>query len=186
MSSAGAPDRPIVLPTGSQLRRLTMHGDERGVLTEMFRETWDVGISPKQWNMVRTAAGVLRGVHVHPRHVDYLLVLDGRATIGLRDLREGSPTAGLATTVEMRGDELSALTIPTGVAHGFYFHEPSIFVYAVSEYWDPADELGCHWADPALEISWPVKTALVSERDEAAPPLSEIVGLIPPFGHTSA
>ena len=57
--------------------------------------------------------------------------------------------------VELDGERPAALAIPHGVAHGFYFHEPSLHVYAVSAYWDPEDELGCHWADPDLEIPWP-------------------------------
>jgi dTDP-4-dehydrorhamnose 3,5-epimerase len=142
---------------------------------------WETGITPVQWNLAKSAAGVLRGVHVHIEHDDYLVILDGRASIGLRDLRRGSPTEGLAVVIEMSGDLLTALTIPPGVAHGFFFHEPSIHLYAVSEYWDPADELGCHWADQALEITWPEATAILSERDTLLPPLSELLKLIPPY-----
>ncbi|MBI1744007.1 dTDP-4-dehydrorhamnose 3,5-epimerase family protein [Candidatus Acetothermia bacterium] len=162
-------------PVGIQLRSLTMNKDDRGYLTEIFREEWGTGIKPLQWNVVFSNAGVLRGVHVHVKHVDYVTVLQGRASVGLSDLRRGSPTEGLGTIVEMRGDSLAALTIPPGVAHGFYSHEPTIVAYAVSEYWDVADELACNWADPALGIPWPTKTALVSPRDTQAPSLSELL-----------
>ena len=57
------------LPAGVALRPLRMHRDERGVLTEIFRESW-AGLAAVQWNAVRSAAGVLRGVHVHVRHAD--------------------------------------------------------------------------------------------------------------------
>ena len=174
---------PVKLPHGVAHRLLTMHHDERGALTELFRQSWDADVAPVQWNLVTSAAGVLRGVHVHPRHLDYVVVAQGRASMGLCDLRSGSPTEGRTALVEMRGDPLSALTIPPGVAHGFLFHEPSVLLYGVSEYWDPADELGCHWADPALGIPWPVTEAAVSARDAAAPPLAEILPRIPPFGH---
>lgn len=169
------------LPAGVALRPLQVHADERGGLAEIFRESWKTGVAPVQWNAVSSVAGVLRGVHVHVVHADYLLLLQGRMSVGLRDLRRGSPTEGLAALLELRGVELSALTIPPGVAHGFFFHEASLHIYAVSEYWNPADELGCHWADPALEIPWPTTSALISERDAALPPLSEVIGLIPPF-----
>ena len=152
-----------------------MHHDPRGAVTEVFRESWETGIAPVQWNVVRSEAGVLRGVHVHVRHDDYLILLDGRALVGLRDLRPHSPTSGRTCLFEMRGDELAALTIPPGVAHGFYFPEAAVHLYAVSEYWDPADELGCHWADPALEIPWPAEPAILSTRDAAAPPLSVLL-----------
>jgi dTDP-4-dehydrorhamnose 3,5-epimerase len=114
---------------------------------------------------------VLRGVHVHRQHSDYFVLLSGRASIGLRDLRRDSPTEGYSTVVELRGDLLEALTIPPGVAHGFYFPSMSTHLYSVSHYFDAKDELGCHWSDPALGISWPTSEAITSARDAAAPPL---------------
>jgi dTDP-4-dehydrorhamnose 3,5-epimerase len=158
-----------------------MHRDDRGALTEVFRQSWDADLVPVQWNVMTSASGVLRGVHVHPRHADYVIVVHGRASMGLRDLRPGSPTERRSVLIEMRGDSLAALTIPPGVAHGFLFHEPSTLLYGVSEYWDPADEIGCHWADPALEIPWPVSAVQLSARDAEAPPLAEILHHVPAF-----
>src|SRR4051812_14024847 len=82
------------LPDGVALRPLDMNRDSRGSFTEVFREEWDTGISPVQWNIVSSEAGTLRGVHVHIRHDDYLTTLRGRASVGLRDLRRGSPAQG--------------------------------------------------------------------------------------------
>ena len=170
-----------VLPAGVHLRQLTMNRDHRGMLAEIFRNSWETNVAPLQWNVTHTEARVLRGVHVHVRHTDYLVTLSGRASIGLRDLRPGSPTERMTALVEMSGEQLAGLTIPPGVAHGFYFHEPSIQLYAVSEYWDVDDELGCHWADPELEIAWPITSAIVSERDAALHPLRALAGVLPPW-----
>lgn len=161
-------------PDGVRLRPLEPHADARGVFTELHRVEWDTGVAPVQWNAVRSAAGVLRGVHVHPRHDDYLVVFAGRATVGLCDLRDRSPAGGRACCIELAGDSPTAITIPHGVAHGFFFHEPSIHVYAVSHYWDDSDELGCHWADPELGIPWPMRSAHASPRDEALPSLAAL------------
>ncbi|MCG8456765.1 MAG: dTDP-4-dehydrorhamnose 3,5-epimerase family protein [Holophagales bacterium] len=169
------------LPAATFLTELTPHADERGVFTELFRASWPTAVHPVQWNMVTSEPGVLRGVHVHPRHDDYLMIARGRASVGLRDLRRGSPTHGLSTVVEMRGDRPMALSIPHGVAHGFYFHEPSIHIYAVSHYWDPADELACHWADPDLELGWRVTSPTLSPRDRLAPPLGGLLQQLEPF-----
>src|SRR3990170_6547130 len=84
----------ILLPAGVRLLPLEMNRDDRGVFTEVFRRSWDIGMEPVQWNFVTSQAGVLRGVHVHVRHVDYLIVLEGRASIGLRDLRPRPPPRG--------------------------------------------------------------------------------------------
>ncbi len=159
----------MMLPDGVRLRPLVPHADDRGVFTELHRLEWDTGVEPVQWNAVRSEPGVLRGVHVHPRHDDYLVLLSGRATIGLADLREGSPTSGTAVCVEMDGEAPAGLSIPWGVAHGFLFHEPSVHVYAVTHYWDLADELGCRWDDPDLGIPWPACDPLLSPRDAGLP-----------------
>ena len=163
-----------MLPAGVHLRELVPHGDDRGVFTELFRDSWELEVAPVQWNVVRTGANVLRGVHVHHRHADYLTLVAGRATIGLSDLREESPTDGLGAVVMLDADAPAALVIPPGVAHGFYFAEPSIHVYAVSHEWDPSDELGCRWDDPELEIAWPCDSPLISTRDAALGPVSDL------------
>lgn len=162
------------LPHGVSVRRLEPHADDRGTFTELHRLEWGTGVEPVQWNAVHSEAGVLRGVHVHVRHSDYLVVAGGRATVGLCDLREGSPTTGMGAAVGMSGDRPCGISIPRGVAHGFYFHEPSLHIYAVTHYWDLADELGCHWEDPELGIPWPQRAAKISPRDAALPPLKEL------------
>ena len=172
---------PALLPDGTLLRPLIAHADERGVFTELYRLEWETGVNPIQWNAVRSEAGVLRGVHVHVRHRDYLTLPYGRAVIGLRDLRRGSATEGLSVLVELSGDEPASLVIPCGVAHGFYFHEPSLHVYAVTEYWNPDDELGCHWADPELELSWPDQSPRVSDRDATSQSLRALLDELEPW-----
>jgi dTDP-4-dehydrorhamnose 3,5-epimerase len=163
------------IPDGVRLIDLQPHGDSRGCFTEIFRHEWKAGVEPVQWNAVRSAAGVLRGVHVHRRHDDYLTVVSGSAVIGLRDLRPDSPTHGHVGTVTLRAEAPQAIVIPHGVAHGFYFPEPSIHIYSVTSYWDPEDELGCYWADPNLGIPFPCDSPLVSPRDEALPSLAALL-----------
>ena len=163
-----------MLPDGVLHQSLTPREDERGVFTELFRDSWSLGVMPVQWNAVSSVANVLRGVHVHWRHADYLTVRMGRATIGLHDLREGSATEGLGTTVELRADRPACLVVPPGVAHGFYFHEPSLHIYAVDHEWDPADELGCRWDEPGLGVEWPCNQPILSSRDDGLGSLSDL------------
>ena len=175
----GTRGRTIVnLPSGVILTDLAMHRDQRGMFTEVYRAEWNTGAQPVQWNMVSSESGVLRGVHVHPRHDDYLIVASGRATVGLRDIRRSADTYGVATTVALAGDELRAITIPHGVAHGFLFHQASTHLYAVSHYWDTVDELACFWGDGELGIEWPFQPTLVSERDGSAQTLKSLLNEI--------
>jgi len=174
----------ITLPLGVKKIPLRMHRDDRGIFTELFRQEWETGVRPIQWNFVRSKTNVLRGVHVHPRHNDYLIILDGKASIGLQDLRPNSPTKDVATVVEVSGDHLVALMIPHGVAHGFYYHTPAFHLYSVSHYWDVADELRIHWTDIGLHIPWSFTNPHLSRRDAEAGPLSDAVALLAPWQPT--
>lgn len=163
------------LPDGVELRELSPHSDERGVFTEVFREEWGTAGEPIQWNAVRSNAGVLRGVHVHPVHDDYLTIVDGRMILGLCDLRPDSATYREALTLELDAAAPRAVVIPHGVAHGFYFEQDSIHVYAVSHYWNLDDELGCRWDDPALGIPWTHEEAHISQRDADLASLDQLI-----------
>jgi dTDP-4-dehydrorhamnose 3,5-epimerase len=168
-------DGRSTLPIGVRITPLTTHTDDRGRFTELFRNEWDTAIEPIQWNAVRSEAGALRGVHVHPSHVDYLVVLEGTMHLAFVDLRAGADPR--PSVVELRGDDLRAATIPTGVAHGFFFTVPSLHLYAVDRYWDPGDELACRWDDPDLGIPWPRDPGqpLLSERDAHAGNMRDLV-----------
>jgi dTDP-4-dehydrorhamnose 3,5-epimerase len=157
----------VPLP-GVQIRALTPHADERGVFTELFRDEWQTGCAAVQWNAVHSRANVLRGVHVHASHDDYLVVLSGVLVLGLHDIRPDSPGAGQSHMLELDAATPRAITIPAGVCHGFYFPVPSLHVYAVSSYWDSRDEMGCRFDCAELGLTWPTGTPHLSRRDDGA------------------
>lgn len=164
---------PVLEILGVNILDFASHRDERGVFTELYRQSSDAIPALVQWNFVRSEPRVLRGVHGHFRHSDYLIVLEGRATFGLKDLRRESLSYGVSSMVELRSGNLQALIIPPGVAHGFYFHEPTLHIYGVTSYWDQEDELGCRWDDPELEMDWPDGSPTISPRDATLPGFSE-------------
>jgi dTDP-4-dehydrorhamnose 3,5-epimerase len=170
----GAPNITPAI-SGIELRELAPHGDARGSLTELFRKEWNTAEEMVQWNVVHSNAGVLRGVHVHHTHDDYLTAISGRVIVGLADLRIESDSYGVTACVELDASRPRAIAIPHGVAHGFFFPEPAIHVYGVSHYWNLDDELGCRWDDPELAIPWPQTTADISDRDAALPSTAELV-----------
>ncbi len=159
---------------GVVLHRLVRHDDDRGSLVELHRQSWLPGKTWVQWNTMASAAGVLRGLHVHRRHCDLLFVLDGRMRLGLKDLRRGSPTRMAEEVFEIDGADGLAVFIPNGVAHGFYLHRTTRHLYAVDQYFDQADELGCRWDDPAVGLFRDVRSPRISERDAHAPSLAAL------------
>jgi dTDP-4-dehydrorhamnose 3,5-epimerase len=87
--------------------------------------------------------------------------------LGLHDARSDSSTSGSSAMVILSADAISTIYIPVGVAHGFYFPEPSIHVYSVSHYWNLDDELGCHWTSPELGMDWSFTDPLLSDKDRS-------------------
>jgi len=173
--------RALELPAGVALAPLPSHVDHRGEIVELFQEKWDTGITPVQWNLFSSEANVLRGMHVHLRHTDYLVMLSGSTLVGLRDLRAGSPTDGRAALFELRAGDGVALIVPPGVGHAFYCGHDARMLQGVSHYFDPDDEFGCHWADPGLGLDWPAIEPTLSDRDRNAPALRSLLERLPPF-----
>lgn len=179
-------DATTVEPAASALAGVTYgsiarHGDTRG----SFRELWRAGQFPAatfvQANLSTSAAGVLRGLHLHRRQDDLWVVAEGRALVALVDVRPALAGTGPAV-VETR--ELAAdgwVYIPTGVAHGFLAVEPLQLVYLVTNEYDGSDELGFAWDDPAVAVPWPALEAtsdgrpILSDRDLTNPPLADLV-----------
>jgi dTDP-4-dehydrorhamnose 3,5-epimerase len=156
---------------GVALRRLDPSQDERGALVEICRHCWVEPRVPVQWNLVVSRPGVLRGVHWHALHTDYICAVSGAAWAVLVDLRPGSPTELATALVEVDAKRPALLEIPVGVGHGFYSESASSLLYAVTRYWDPDDEFGVRHDDPELALPWPdgAAGAVISERDRAMP-----------------
>lgn len=168
MTAKVAQESGLGLPTGVQLRALQPHDDDRGRFTELFRDQWDLGDRPVQWNVVHSAPNVLRGVHLHRFHADCLTVASGEMRLALKDVRPDSSTRGIGCILAMSGDQPALAYIPPGVAHGFYFPVASLHIYGVSRAFDGSDEYGCRWDDTALGFDWPCKDPVLSPRDRSA------------------
>jgi dTDP-4-dehydrorhamnose 3,5-epimerase len=55
------------------------------------------------------------------------------------------------------------------VAHGFASLTDMTITYLVDGYYNPADELGIAWDDPAVGADWGVTDPVLSARDLANP-----------------
>ena len=160
---------------GVKLLRLAAMEDHRGALLELCRLSWLGDVTIVQWNLVVSQGSVLRGMHWHNLHWDLIAPVNCGLVVGLADVRIDSPTEYAAELVEVQSEAPTAVLIPPGVAHGFLSLEPTVVMYGVSRYWDPADELGVRFDDPALSLDWPLPPGgpVLSERDVSLPRLSE-------------
>lgn len=166
------------------LLRLSPHPDDRGSLTEVYRQAWVAGGRPMcQANLSISRAGALRGLHFHREQADYWCALSGTVFVGLFDLRAGSPTEGRKAELRIVAEEQRyGLYIPPGVAHGFYAETEVTLQYLVDRYFTGADEFGVAWDDPGLGIAWPSSEPILAERDRNNPSLSEALAQAPVYG----
>ena len=156
--------------------------DPRGFFAETFRQEWLPEGSPLmvQGNRADRSANTLVGLHYHRFQADYWYVPFGRVLAVLHDLRVSSPTRGTSLTVELDAVMHRGLYIPRGVAHGFYAITDATITYLVDNYYNPADELGVAWDDPALNVDWPCDAPILSDRDRANRRIADIPADIVP------
>ena len=66
------------------------------------------------------------------------------------------------------------LFIPEGFAHGFcVFSESADVVYKCTDFYYPEDDRGLLWSDPQINIDWPVRNPILSDKDQALPTLAD-------------
>jgi dTDP-4-dehydrorhamnose 3,5-epimerase len=168
----------------------SVHGDERGFFAETYRHNWhgELGIPPQrqfvQDNHSRSARGVVRGMHFQVGEGVAKLVRCARGRIidVAVDLRSGSPTYGQWEAVELDDESMRELYVPVGFAHGFcVISGVADVLYKQTAYYDTELERGIAWDDPEIGIEWPLprEELTVSDRDAAAPRLSEIAEELP-------
>jgi len=130
--------------------------------------------TPAQTSLSRNPRrGTLRGMHHQPApHAEVKLVRCVRGAIFdvAVDLRPASPTHRQWVARELSADNLSAILIPEGVAHGFLtLTDGADVLYQIAPRFEPGHEAGVRWNDPAFAIDWPFAPVLISDRDESYP-----------------
>jgi dTDP-4-dehydrorhamnose 3,5-epimerase len=175
--------RPLPLPGVIELIP-DRFSDPRG----LFCEVWNgealraegINIDFVQDNhSVSRPRGVLRGLHYQlpPFAQDKLVrVVRGAIFDVAVDIRPASPTFRQWTAVTLSAADWNQLLVPAGYAHGFVTLEPDTeVIYKVSRPYSRAHERAIRYDDPDLAIDWPVEpdAILLSDKDQAAPPLSK-------------
>ena len=163
--------------------------DERGFFVETYKRSEFAahGITEDfvQANQSRSSRGTLRGLHFqNPPQSQAKLIrsLDGKIYDVAVDMRRESPTFGKWQGLYLSAENSRMLYVPAGFAHGFcVLSDEAGFLYKCTEVYSPADERGILWNDPALAIAWPVKTPLLSAKDQAYKCLADMQQELPHY-----
>ncbi len=154
-----------------------VHADERGFFMETYNrkryEQAGVKISKNgsfvQDNFSYSVRGTLRGLHFQKKNPQAKLVqvICGEIFDVAVDIRPDSPTFGQWIGVTLSEKSHQQMFVPEGFAHGFcVLSQTAHFLYKCSAFYDPEDERGILWSDPAIGIDWPVKTPIISPKDQ--------------------
>jgi dTDP-4-dehydrorhamnose 3,5-epimerase len=117
--------------------------------------------------------GTLRGLHYqkHPYGEDKLVrVSRGSAYYVIVDLRKNSPTFKENFSIILTDRNYLMLYIPKGFATGFMtLEDETEAIYQMSRPYNANAAFGVRWDDPTASIKWPLKPAIISEKDKNLP-----------------
>jgi dTDP-4-dehydrorhamnose 3,5-epimerase len=160
----------------------TIFGDDRGFFMEIYHagKFRDFGIDLPflQDNHSRSSRGVLRGLHYQEPNPQGKLV---RAASGAIfdvavDIRRGSPNFGEWFGLELNAENRLQLWVPPGFAHGFcVLSDTADVIYKCTSLYEPKNDRGIRWNDPAIGIEWPISDPTLSSKDAIAPMLDTAV-----------
>ena len=150
---------------GVEVYPLRTHEDERGWFMELMRSS-NLPKPVKQSNLVFSREGVIRGLHYHERgQSDLFACLTGMVRIVVLDRETGE-----TFTVDIGDDNPVTVFVPGIHAHGYEALTDSLFLYHVTEEYDPADpdEHEIAWDDLRVKHLWSTQSPILSNRDQAA------------------
>jgi dTDP-4-dehydrorhamnose 3,5-epimerase len=167
---------------GVKLLRPKVFFDDRGFFRETFRRPLylQAGIECEflQDNHSFSKQGTIRGMHFQrfPGQAKLVTVMEGKIFDVFVDIRPESPNFGKWQGIYLDATQGEQLFIPIGYAHGFcVVSEYAHVCYKVSAIYDPDEERGFRYDDPFVGIDWPVKSPLLSDRDNKSPYLKEVI-----------
>ncbi|MGE4297675.1 MAG: dTDP-4-dehydrorhamnose 3,5-epimerase family protein [Desulfovibrionaceae bacterium] len=157
---------------GVLLIELDSFEDHRGEYVETYclQEYKDAGITVDfvQDDFSISRKDVLRGLHGDAYTWKMVCCPFGQYYLVVADCREGSETFGKWESFVVSDRNRRQVLIPPGFANGhLILSERAIFQYKQSAYYDAKGQFSYRWDDPRLNIWWPIKSPILSRRDEA-------------------
>ena len=150
-----------------------LFSDARGFFIETFQadryaNLANINLPFVQDNHSHSSKGVLRGLHFQKTKPQGKLVrvVHGEVYDVAVDLRHDSPTFGQWEAVILTEENKTQFWVPPGFAHGFLvLSDTADFEYKCTDYYDPSDEVSILWNDPDLNITWPIASPILSDKD---------------------
>ena len=153
---------------GLKLFTANLYSDKRGYLREIFKKKHlDKDLIFHYF--AKSKKNVFRGFHFQIRNQQekFVSVLEGSIIDICIDLRKNSKTFGKHYSVILSESNCKSLFIPKGFAHACYtLGKINIINCKQSNYYNPKYEDGIIWNDRILNIKWPSKNPIISNKDK--------------------
>ncbi len=154
--------------------------DERGFFREVFHldeleEAIGGEFKPVQMNHSKSFPRVLRALHAENWN-KLIYPIGGEMFSVVVDIRPDSETFLKVEQFTFSDKDKKALYIPAGLANSICVTgtQPVDYIYLVDKYYDGTDTRAIAYDDPDLNIDWPIKDPILSERDKNNPNLKDL------------
>ena len=158
------------------------HDDERGSFREWFKSSEVLVKTGREFqvaqsNISTSKKNVLRGIHysIAPEgQAKWVTCITGSILDVVVDLRPDSDTFKQHVKVELNSMTPQSLLVSEGLGHSFLaLEEDNVVSYLLTSSYIPHLESGINPFDPELNIIWPRKNIVLSDKDRLALPLSD-------------
>ena len=154
---------------GLLLLKSTIYKDSRGYLRETFRNDLLNNIKFPFDVMSFSKKNILRGLHIQTNksQAKIITVTHGKIYDVAVDLRKKSKSFGKYVGIIISDKSDFSFYIPEGFAHGFICLSDRCTVnYKCSRYRNAGSEKTLKWDDFDVNIKWPIKKPLLSNKDK--------------------
>ncbi len=121
---------------------------------------------------------VLRGLHFQKNQSQGKLIscIKGEIFDVAVDLRKESNSYKKWVGYFLSEEDNRFIYIPEGFAHGYSIESNEALVhYKCTQFYSPKDQIGIIWNDPDINIDWPKKEYIVSDKDQLNIRLRDLV-----------
>lgn len=144
--------------------------DFRGEHIEIYNEKiYEECVNTRfiQDNISVSTKHVLRGIHGDDTTWKLISCLYGRFYLVVIDYNKYSKNFGKWQGFTISDKNRYQVLVPPKFGNGhLVLSDSAIFHYKQSMYYDPKSQFTIKWNDPKFNIWWPIKSPIISQRDE--------------------
>ena len=149
----------------------TVFEDHRGSYVEIYNSKLyrEAGIDVEfvEDDIAVSTRHILKGIHGDQKTWKLVSCLYGKFYLVVVNWDEGSAQYGSWDSFVLSDRNRLQVLVPPKFGNGhLVLSDEAIFHYKQSSYYDREGQFTILWDDPKLDIWWPVKTPIVSRRDD--------------------